>query len=295
LKPGAKHATRIFLNAGFRLDHAGTYAVHARRRVPVYPLGEWTPQTALSKDFASDFQITLVQGSEEELKAACQPYIEDASTPDRGDHWMAIWAVEEMAPAFLEDLILKLADMPNRANAQALLRLNTPRSEQKLAQLAEQSSGAALQQGAIQALAQTRDRTYLPVLIRIADRSTDGNRDFAIWGTGLFGEDAIPFLQSTLADPDVYARVAAVRGLGITGSRTAVSILIGALQDPGDEVRREVTQSLAELTHRSITKEPWTEPPSADQYRRWREWWLRTGITGPIYGTDSCVQPQSLD
>jgi len=295
LKPGAKHTARIFLSARFQLDHAATYQVHAQRRVPVYPLGEWTPQTALSKDFASDFQITLVQGSEEELKAAFQPYVEDASTPDQGDHWMAIWAVEEMAPPFLEDLILKLADTPNRANPQALLRLNTPRSKQKLAELAEQSSGAALQQGAIQALAKTRDYTYLPVLIRIAGKSTDGNRDFAIQGAGLFGEDAIPFLVSMLSSPEVDARVAAVRGLGLTRSRNAVSILIGALQDPNDEVHRAVTVSLAELTHRSVTKEPRHESASPDQYSRWHSWWLENEHTAQIYGTDSCVQPQSLD
>jgi len=63
-----------------------------------------------------------------------------------------------------------------------VLRLNIPRSKQKLVEWAEQSNNGALQQGAIQALAETRDRSYLPVLIRIAGESTDRNRDFAIWG-----------------------------------------------------------------------------------------------------------------
>ena len=282
LKPGAKHTAHIFLSAGFRLDHPGTYQVRARRSVPIYPSGViGAPRTAATKDFSSDFQITLVQGSEEELKAAFQPYVEDASTPDQGDHWVAIWAIDEMAPAFLEDLVLRLADTPNRANPEALFRLNTPRSKQKLAELAEQSNNGALQQGAIRALAKTRDRNYLPVLIRIAGKSTDGNRDFAIQGAGLFGEDAIPFLVSMLSNPDVDARIAAARGLGLTGSRSAVSILIGALQNPDDEVHREVTQSLAELTHHSITKEPWNEPPSADEYRRWHNWWLKNESHSP--------------
>jgi hypothetical protein len=296
LKSGAKHTAHIFLNSGFRLDHAGTYEVRARRIVPVYPSGAFAPPwTAPRKEFSSDFQITLVQGSEDDLKVAFQPYVEDASTPEQGDHWLALAAIEEMAPPFLEDLILKLANTPNRVSPMALLRLNTPRSKQKLVEWAEQSSNGALQQGAIQALAETRDPSYLPLLIRIAGKSTDGIRDSSIWGAGLFGEDAVPFLKSKLADPDVYARVAAARGLGLTRSRGAVSILIGALQNPDDEVYRQVTVSLAELTHRSVTKEPWHESPSPDQYRRWHNWWIENERIAQIYGTDNCVQPQPLD
>lgn len=296
LKPGTKYATRIFLNSWFRLDHAGTYQVHARRIVPVYPSGEFAASwTVPNKEFSSDFQISLVQGTEEELKAAYQPYVEDASTPEQGDHWLALAAIESMAPPVLEDLVLKLAETPNRENPVTLLRLNTPRSKQKLVDWAEQSGNSGLQQGAIQALATTRDPTYLPLLIRIAGTSTDGNRDSLILAAGLFGEEAIPFLKSTLGSADVEARVAAARGLGLTRSRSAVSILIGALQDPNEEVHRAVTVSLAELTHRSITKEPWHESPSPDQYRRWHNWWLENEHIAPIYGTDSCVQPQPLD
>lgn len=295
LKPGATHSAHIFLNAGFRLDQAGHYQVHARRSLPVYPSEIAPPGTALTREFSSDFQITLVQGSEDDLKAAFQPYVEDARTPEQGDHWLAIAAIEGMAPPFMEDFILKLADTPNRASPAALLRLNTTRAKEKLAELAEQESSGALQQKAIQALASTRDPSYLPVLIRVAGKSTDGNRDFAIWGAGLFGNDAITFLNSELGNTDVYARVAAARGLGLTRSRSAVSILIGALQDPDNEVRGAVIVSLAELTHRSITKEPWHESPSPDQYRQWHNWWLENELTAPIYDTDSCVQPQPLN
>jgi hypothetical protein len=296
LKPGAKHIARIFLNSGFRLDRPGTYQVHARRIAPVYPSGAFAASwTVPKKEFSSDFQISLVQGTEEELKSAFRPYVEDASTPEQGDHWLAVAAIESMAPPFLEDLILKLAETPNRVSPVTLLRLNTPRPKQKLVDWAEQSTNGALQQGAIQALAETRDPSYMALLIRIAGRSTDGIRDFAIWGAGLFGEDAIPFLNSTLHNGDVYARVAAARGLGLTRSRSAVSILIGALQDPNDEVHRAVTVSLAELTHRSVTKEPWHESPSPDHYLRWQNWWLKNEHTAQIYGTDSCVQPEPFD
>jgi hypothetical protein len=278
------------------LDHAGTYQVHALRSVPVYPSGEFVPPwIAPRKEFSSDFQITLVWGSEEELKAAFQPYVEDASTPEQGDHWLAVAAIEAIGPPFLEDLILKLAQRPNRASPAALLQLNTPRSKQKLAGWAQQSSNSSLQPGAIQALAETRDPSYLLLLIRTAASLTAGNRDSAIWSAGLFGEDPIPFPRSALNNADVYAQVASARGLGLTRSRSAVSILIGALQNPDIEVHRAVAVSFAELTCRSMTKEPWNQPPSADEYHRWHNWWLENELTAPIYGTDDCVQPQPLD
>jgi len=294
VKPGAKFTGRIFLNARFRLDHAGTYQVHARRSVPVYLSEDWeTSPTAVTKDFSTDFSITLRQGSEQELEAVYQPYVNDAKTPDEGDHWQAVGAIEEMAPPFLEDLILKLADVPNRASPRALLRLNTPRAKQKLREMAEGSTYRA--QEALQVLAETRDPSFLPVLIRIADKSTDGTRDLAIQSIGLFGDDAVPFLLSTLSDPDVNARIAAVRGLGLTKSRSAVSIVIGVLLNRDPQVFDVATQSLAQLTHHSITKEPWNEPPSADEYMRWHVWWLRNGVNAPIYDTDTCVQPQPLN
>lgn len=275
--PGHTKSTR---SAVFRFIHRGSLS---------------RPWIAPRKEFSCDFQITLVRGSEEELKAAFQPDVEDASTPEQGDHWLAVAAIQAMGPPFLEDLILKLAQRPNRASPAALLRLNTPRSKQKLAEWAQQSSNSSLQQGAIQALAETHDPSYLPVLIRTAASLTDGNRDSAIQAAGLFGEDAIPFLQSALDDAGVDAQVAAARGLGLTRSRSAVSILIGALQNPDNEVYRAVAVSLAELTHRSITKEPWNQLPSADEYHRWHNWWLENELTAPIYGTDNCVQPQPLD
>src|SRR5215469_2298079 len=133
LKPGAKHTARIFLNSSFRLDHGGTYQVHARRSVPVYPSGQFAPPWITpKKEFSSDLEIRLVEGSEEELKLAFQPYVEDASTPEQGDHWLAVAAIETMGPPFVEDLILKFAERPYRESPAVLLRLNTPRSRQKL-------------------------------------------------------------------------------------------------------------------------------------------------------------------
>ena len=297
LKPNEKHIERIFLSPRFLLDHAGTYDVQARRLVPLYPQGTWTPEKGAPKmDFSSDFPITLVAGSEDELKAAFQPYVEEANSPDKSGKWQAIWAINEMAPPFLEDLILRLADTPNSADPSALRRLNTERSRQKLAQLTEDPRYRTGRQIAIRELAEIRDRSYLPVLIRVARSSTDGDRDIAIQGTGLLGgDDAVPFLVSMLGDVDVYARVAAVRGLGLTASRKAVTVLVGLLGQKDDRIFREVTQSLAQLTHRSITPTPWSEKPSTAKYNRWHDWWLAHGPTAPIYGTDQCAQPQPLD
>ena len=296
LKPGGKYTGRIFLSALFHMDHAGIYDVRARRHVPVSTIGPLSPPNSSFMDFASDLSVELVHGGEEELKATFQPYIRDVNSRDESAQWQAIWAIEEMAPAFLEDLILKLADMPNRAAGTfgALRRLGTTNSKRKLAGLAALGPDE-IRQGAIIELAKTGDRTYLPVLIHIAQGSLNGTRDLAIRSVGLLGGDeAIPFLSSVLREPGVYGRVAAVRGLSITASRSAVTILIELLRDPDESIFREVTQGLAQLTHRSITPEPWGETPSADEYRRWHDWWLLNGLTAPIYSTDSCAQPRPL-
>ncbi len=298
LKPGDEHVGRIFLSARFSLDHARTYRVQARRRVPVSASAAPTLPPSTTTEFSSDFPITLVQGSDEELKAAFQPYIKGVNSPDALTQSEAIWAITETAPPFLEDVILRLADQPNRATAAiwGLRRLNTTRAKQKLAELAEHPRYDLLRQAAIQALAETRDRSYLPVLIRAARSSNDGDRVLAVQGAGLLGgDDAVPFLISMLLDSDTYVRVAAVRGLGLTASRPAVTTLIGALQDTETEVFQAAAISLAELTHYSITTAPWAEIPSADEYRRWHDWWLRNGLTAPIYTTDKCTEPQPLE
>lgn len=299
LKGSEKHTVRIFLSALFRLDHAGVYQVQARRRVPVNLSGEKSvrplTQSQDIRDFSSDFQITLVKGSEEELRQAFQPYVRDVDSSDPLVQYQAIGVITEMAPPFLEDVILKLAELPNRAAAaaSALGRLNTARAKQRLAEMAEDSQQ---RQSAIVALAKTRDRAYLPVLIRISNGTTGGDRALAIQSAGLIGgRDAIPFLVSVLHESDVNARVAALRGLGITASRSAVPVLIGTLQDPGEQIFREATQSLAELTHHSITNEPWAEKPSEEAFGRWQGWWSRNKLTAPTYGTDNCVQSEALD
>jgi HEAT repeats len=299
LKGGSKHTVRIFLSALHRLDHAGTYQVQARRRVPVDASARMNvmplTQSHDLREFSTDFRITLVEGSDEDLRRAFQPYIRDVDRSDSFVQSQAIWAITEMAPPFLEDVILKPADLPNRAAgaAVALGRLNTTKAKQKLAKMAEHSQQ---RQSAIRALAKTRDRAYLPALIHIAGETTDGDRDLTIWSAGLIGgDDSIPFLVSVLHDTDANVRVAALRGLGVTASRSAVPVLIGTLQDPDEQIFREATQSLAELTHHSITTEPWAEKPSPAVYSRWHEWWLRNELTAPIYGTDKCVQSELLD
>lgn len=299
LKSEETHTDRIFLSALFQLDHVGVYQVQARRRVPVHLSGQKSvsplTQSQDIRDFSSDIQITLVKGSEEELRQAFQPYVRDMDSSDSLVQSQAIEAITEMAPPFLEDVILKLADLPNRAApaASALGRLNTARAKQRLVEMAEHSPQ---RQSAIVGLAKTRDRAYLPVLIRISNETADGDRALAIQSAGLIGgDDSIPFLVSVLHDRDANMRVAALRGLGITASQSAVPVLIDDLQDQDEQIFREATQSLAELTHHSITHEPWAEKPSPAAYGQWHDWWLRNKFKAPIYDTNNCVQPKALD
>jgi hypothetical protein len=308
LKAGEKHIERIFLSARFRLDHAEVYQVQARRRVPVSTIEVRGSaifkfaESPTTMDFSSDFQITLVDGTAAELEAAFQPYVRVAEGPEpviQGpeivERFYAIWAITEIAPPFLEGVILKLADTPNVAVAAilALARLNTPKAKQKLVDLAEHSTDESVQDAAIGALVTTRDQTYFPLLDHMARDSTARKRASVARNAGFFGDNAVPLLVSLLSDVDTGVRYAAATGLGVTASRSAVGPLIGAFNDPG--LFWPASRSLAQLTHRSITTRPDLETPSAEASRRWVTWWSKNGLTAPIYSPDKCEQLQTLD
>jgi HEAT repeat protein len=147
----------------------------------------------------------------------------------------------------------------------------------------------------MRAIAELGDPAYLSLFVAISDDPSDFDNHLAIWDAGLFGEPAVAFLVSKLSSPNPEVRIAAARGLGATRSRKAAAALIDAVRYPDIEVFRSAVQSLAELTHRSFTPNPWVETPSPDAVRRWRDWWLRHGSITPIYGIDDCARPQPLD
>ncbi len=295
LGPGQKHVERILLNRIFTIENPGTYQVRARRdfSVTVYSNGFSSVKSVTA---ASDFQIDVVEGRETDLHAVFEPFVRDLSNPKPAIQGNAATVISVLAPRFLEDVILKLADNPNwvAGTLSALASLSTPRTRNRLAWLAEHTARGGTRQPAIGALAQTRHPAVLPVLKRIAKDGESGDRYFALVNIGLLGKRAVPFLKAALREKDVNVQVAAVRGLGASACSSAVPVLIDLLRSPDPQVAKEAQVNLAQLTHYSINKNPFAEIPGNESWIRWRKWWRSNGATADVFDTNSCSEPRPL-
>ncbi len=86
----------------------------------------------------------------------------------------------------------------------------------------------------------------------------------------------VPHLVPLLADGDTFVRMAVARVLGELGAPAAIEPLIGALEDPLEEVRETAVLSLRSITGRNFRFDPFANP--AERARRvgaWREWWAK--------------------
>jgi len=147
---------------------------------------------------------------------------------------------------------------------------------------------------AISALARTGDKAAIPVLKRIAEYGQVGYREIAVFGLGHFGENVIPFLTAILRESELDMQVAAIRGLGISASHSAVPILIELLHNSELQLAKEARLSLAELTHYSVDSNLWIQDIAPREYEMWNKWWQKHGATAEIYSTNNCSQPRPL-
>lgn len=285
LPPGEKRIGKIFLNGLFSFDNPGKYHIKAG---------------------ADNFDISVVQGTEAQLKAAFDQYVQELPDSEASLLWnptgmqrsdTIIAGITMMAPPFLEDVILRLSytGMATAQTIPALGRLNTERTRKRLLELAERGNRLI---EINRALAQTQ---YPSILAKMAgymqDRRIVDNKSYYtwyyfLWNIGLFGEAAIPYLTTALEDPD--KKQGAIRGLGVSGCREAVPILIELLEKSSGNELSYIRESLAQLTHLAdggFVKGP---IPNPDEYRRWSEWWKLNGATVEIFDTDHCSNLKPL-
>lgn len=293
LKPGKALIQRILLNLLFSLDHPGSYEVRGKRRIPVFANTTY-PISTLEAE--ANFAIAVRLGNENQLKEAFGKYVQELDRADESIQFNAVQAITATAPRFLEHVILRIADMPNwAATATAALgRLNTSRSRQKLVELAMHSDRDATRQAAIFALAKTGDPLVLSILKQITKARPKDDGLLAVTNAGFLGTSAIPFLREKLLAADQNMRLAAIRGLGATASRSAVPVLIRLLNDPQGNLVREARVSLAQLTHYSVGSNLFVNEKQPNEFKRWQEWWNRHGATAEIYDTAHCSQPRML-
>lgn len=298
LHPGATNKRRLLLNEWYRLEQPGEHEVWLRGQVRFGAAGE--PILREAHAFESRFSIVLAASEQAELQAAYQPLVKDLNSENFNRRVEALVAITELAPPFLEETILELtrsADSFAVGRAiEGLKRLNTPGARAALAELAEGAREEGLQQQAILALGVVGDRSYFPLVQRLAQRPEPALRYTAIRTAGQLGrEEAVPFLVPLLRSADPLIRLDVVSGLANTVRKEAIPVLIEVLQDPDERVRQAAANALSQLTHRTAQVDV-REPSAAKQAGlRWTRWWLLEGNKVEVYGPEQCASPQPLD
>lgn len=293
LLPGEHYTRRYLLEGVFQLDAPGVYPIRAWHKVDIYADGT-SYRTVASQEVTTEFELTFVEGSDEELGSAYAPTLRDLKSPDSMTSSMARSAVVQNPPLLLEHVILAMADDPHEVGDAilGLERLATPRAKAKLAELSGAGNPEVLRQMAITALGGLGDPAYCSLMSDIAQESREYSRFIALRAAGyLCGETALPLVASQLAGAEQSTRYEAAFALGNSHSRKAVSLLIPLLLDADPEVRRAARESLVALTHHRSKND---ERPAQEIYRDWSNWWAAGGARAPIYGIDECKEPDPL-
>jgi hypothetical protein len=293
LLPGEHYTQRYLLEGVFQLDGPGIYPIRAWHRVELYADGT-SYRTVASQEVTTEFELSLVAGSEEELASAYAPIMRNLKSPDPMTSSMARSAVVENPPPLLEDVILAMADDPSSVGdaVSGLERFATPRAKAKLAELSGAGNPEGIRQRAITALGGLGDPGYCSLMRDIAQESREYSRFIALRAAGyLCGEAALPLLARQLAQADPSQRFEVAFALGNSHSRRAVPLLIPLLLDPDPDVRRAARESLAALTHRRSKDD---ERPPPEVHRDWTGWWASHAASAPIYGIDECKESEPL-
>ena len=189
-----QHLNRRFLVEGSsRVDSAGIYSVHIDHTTNIYEPDAFALTD--SRKTVSNVDVVVREGTREHLAEAYRPLVQQARSPDPAVRQLALAAIAQNPPVFLEPLLLEAADDPNdtRAVIPGLARLDTRAAKDKLAGLAWPKNPGSLTQPAIQALAELGDRSYCPVMLYLAQQNAGYSRMIALRGVGyLCGEKAIP-------------------------------------------------------------------------------------------------------
>jgi hypothetical protein len=310
LAAGATYSQRLLLNQWFLIDHPGRYRVSASRNLrfggPTSGIGAVLLAPA-SRLFKSEFEVDVIEGEKAEVEKAFEPFLKNLCSRDFDRRIEAIETITAMAPPFLEETLVALAtgtdSLAQSRAIPALGRLSTAESRRVLAKLIEDRQEYYIWQ-AIDALAQTGDRTYVPLLAGLAREPKWQNLAIPALGE-LGGRNVIsllvPFVHYPLGPPnEPPVQSLAIRGLANTRSREALPYLIEALRDP--LVHRDAVNALEQLTHLVIREEKskhwlYTEDDkTADRMAdRWQHWWKSTGEKAELYGPEDCTSsPEEL-
>jgi hypothetical protein len=304
LASGATYAQRLLLNQWYVIDHPGRYRISATRNLRFSDRSTndgYTLVDPRSRSFTSEFEITVVKGEKAEAEKAFEPFLKNLKGGSFERRIEAVETITAVAPPFLEQTLIALAtgrDSFAQSRAiPALGRLNTPESKRTLAKLIEDRQEYTMWQ-AIDALAQTGDRNYVPLLEPLAKEPKWQNLAIPALGE-LGGREVVPFLAPLvhypLGPPDQPpVQQLAMRGLANTCSHEAIPYLIQGLCNP--LVHQDAVNALAQITHLVIYEKNgkrWfytdDDKTARQMAQRWERWWELVGKRAKLYCPGNCT------
>lgn len=301
LAPGEMRRERILVNFDHDLSKAATYEVHATWAVKYGPVTEGNSFPTGGQAFKAEanFQIQVTDGNPENLAPAFQQYIADLSAKEEERRREAARVIGSLAPPFLEDTIISMADSPATLPfaLMGLRRLNTSRSRETLAGFIQSNLGYSYwKERAIKYLSEMGDKKYFPLLLAVAkNQQPNQARDYVLAAAELGGEDAFPYVVSLLESADPFSRANAIMALPRTGSRRAVPMLIEQLRNPNPDVGRLASSGLMELTHRTAAQDGRLVSDAVQSdYFKWMRWWSQNASSASIYGPNQCGEVEPL-
>lgn len=274
LKIGESTSFRLLLK-GYRLL-PGNYTLEASGKAPVHwkyygseeqkhDLHSFVP----GREFSQPVPVRVRSGSEEELKQAYAPLIATAKNPVSGDRREAEEAIAEMAPGFLEDLIVSFANEQygEQYAIIGLRHLNTPSSRKALVQLYDKSADILFRQAVVEALAELGNPEQLEFFASLLPgRQTSaegGIRMSAVRGLGRVGGSKAVEVLAHFQTQDQRLEDELNYALGNSRSREAVPVLI---ERWALETQNSTCAALGELTHRS-----WCSGDGTNPVPRWKQ------------------------
>jgi HEAT repeat protein len=297
LLPGKKRVERLLLNFEHRIGAAGEYSVdavrhlsHARADVDFFSI-------ATTKD-TLDVRTTVYFRVDESASLdpkSFQSWVDQLRSTDPMQRIEAARTLASLAPQSLEDTLLGFADNPEfrRFAPLAFHRLNTPRSMKALADLLKKAEVGSYEHiKSADYLADSGDPQWFPLLQDVAQKHANIS-NYVDDAAELGGDKMLPTLIALTHSADrEFTRINSVTGMGYTGSRTAVPILIDLLRSPDADIGDRARFGLRLLTHRTASDDQYGTPQS--QYSKWAQWWGREGATAPIYKPTECSDVSPL-
>jgi hypothetical protein len=305
LRPGERHIDRILMNQSYDLRQAGRYSLHVNHELLHGPgdggLDELRPD-GLRENFVAQLEIAVDISDELELKAKFQKYLNDLHSADWHRRFEASRVIAYLAPSFLEDTIIGMLESAElRPFAiRGLRSLGTSGAHDALANFVRNSPSTQRvgeYQDAIRYLGEIGNHEDVAMLLQVAHRNPDSSysSEVAIESAGKAGGDyAVPLLAAELKDASIEVRQAAVRALYLTGSRSAVPILIELLRSPEERLSGTAEFGLQVLTHFTAAQPNSGIKPGAI-YSKWIQWWNAHRQSATMFKYDQCGRVTQIE